>query len=326
LRHFCTYFDRNYLLQGLSLYRSLAAHAGDGFVLWVLCFDDGAYDVLMKLGIDNLRPVSLSELERGDEALQKAKRNRSPVEYYFTCSPSWPLYLLDRFPDIGMITYLDADLMFFSSPAPIYEEMGDNSVLIVGHRFPPHLRHLENRGIYNVGIVAFRNDERGRACLSWWRERCLEWCFERLEEGRYADQKYLDDWPARFPGVAVLQLKGAGLAPWNCMNYRLEVVDDKLTADGCPLVFYHFHGVKIINRWMYDPWVINYGEMPDVFRRWLYPRYFRLIQSTRLWLRERLPSLEPAFPALKSRYYSRLSFLKRLLKGNIAIDWEPVER
>jgi hypothetical protein len=77
---------------------------------------------------------------------------------------------------------------------------------------------------------------------------------------------------------------------------------------------------------MYDPWVINYGEMPGIFRRWLYPRYFRLIQSTRQWLRQRLPGLEPAYPALKSRYYNRLSFLKRLLKGNIAIDWGPMDR
>src|SRR3989304_5518851 len=61
--HFCTYFDRNYLAQGLTLYRSLMEHAGP-FTLWVLCFDDTARDVLSRLNLANLRPVSLQEFEK----------------------------------------------------------------------------------------------------------------------------------------------------------------------------------------------------------------------------------------------------------------------
>lgn len=38
LSHFCTYFESNYLVKGLVLYRSLVRHAAP-FRPWVLCLD-----------------------------------------------------------------------------------------------------------------------------------------------------------------------------------------------------------------------------------------------------------------------------------------------
>jgi len=317
--HFCTYFDRNYLAQGLTLYRSLMEHAGP-FTLWVLCFDDSSQDVLSRLNLVNLRPVSLQEFEKGDEALQNAKRNRSRVEYYFTCTPSWLLYLLSRHPEIGRITYLDADLMFYSTPSPVFEELGDRSILIVGHRFPEKLRHLEAAfGIYNVGLLTFGNDLRGKSCLQWWRDRCLEWCVDRPENGRFADQKYLDDWPGRFDGVVVLQHKGAGLAPWNHMNYMVRIRNGEIAVDGNPLIFYHFQGVRIINRRFFDPGVYRYGPMPLALRRRLYTSYVRSLFDTEQWVQNRLPSTDLLSPRLYTRDYRLRTFFLRLLQGQIML-------
>lgn len=314
--NFCTYFDRNFLAQGLTLYRSLLSHASP-FTMWVLCFDDFTYDVIMKLGLENLRPVSLREFEEGDTALRNAKKDRTGVEYIFTCTPSWPLYLLTRHPELGRISYLDSDLFFYASPEPIYREMGDRSVLIIGHRFPEHLRSNEIYGIYNVGLLAFRNDAVGRACLEWWRERCLEWCFDRVEGGRFADQKYLDDWPERFPGVAVLQHKGAGVGPWNWMNYRIEDRGGRVTIDGQPLIFYHFQGMKILTRGFFDAGVPSYARMPRSLRRSLYTRYVESILDAERWVGEKIPSVDLLSPRLQSRHYPWWSVLTRLLQGQI---------
>jgi hypothetical protein len=314
--HFCTYFDRNYLPMGLTLYRSLLEHAAP-FTLWVLCFDDECHDVLSRLELGNLRPIRLSEFEEGDPALLRAKSGRSRVEYYFTCTPSWPLYLLKLHPDLQMITYLDADLMFYSSPQPIYEELGAKSVLIIGHRFPEHLRYNEIYGIYNVGLLTFRNNSTGRGCLQWWRDRCLEWCFDRTEEGKFADQKYLDDWPERFSGVAVLQQKGAGLGPWNWMNYRIEVGDGRTMVDGQPLIFYHFQGLKILGRRFFDPGIPAYGRMPARLRRTLYVPYVASVLETERWVRDRIPTLEAVPWKLQSRHYRWWMFLLRLFQGQM---------
>lgn len=280
MHNFCTYFDQNYLVRGLTLYRSLARHASP-FVLWVLCFDDRTHDALCKLDLPNLRPVSLQAVERDDQALLATKEHRSQVEYYFTCTPSWLLYLLKHFSALDSVTYLDADLFFYSSPQPIYEEMGEQSVLIVGHRFPRELRSWEIYGIYNVGFLAFRNDSYGRDCLHWWRERCLEWCYDRVEDGRFADQKYLDDWPVRFRQVVALQHKGAGLAPWNIDDYSLVYRKGRVLVDSQPLVFFHFHSFKQLDRWVYDPGLARFGaQASSVVKQHIYAPYIRGLSAS----------------------------------------------
>src|SRR5207244_8164736 len=95
-----------------------------------------------------------------------------------------------------------------------------------------------------VGWVSFRRDAHALACLHWWRERCLEWCYDRYEDGRFADQKYLDDWPSRFQRVAVLQHKGANLAPWNLANYTIRANGDRVLVDEAPPILSHFQDRK----------------------------------------------------------------------------------
>ena len=281
MRHFCTYFDHRYLPQGLALYESLRRHCGD-FCLWVLCLSDSCHRVLDKLALEKIRPIALSDLERGDDELLKAKGNRSIVEYYFTCSSSLPLHVFKLQPDVEMLTYLDSDLWFFSSPEPLFDELGGNSIGIVSHRFPASLHHMEKNGIYNVGWLTFRRDERGLACLRWWQERCLEWCYDRHEPGRFADQKYLDDWPERFPGVAVLQHTGANVAPWNLANHPVEENAGGVLVDGQALIFFHFHHLKRLRGWLFETALPQYQvKLNGVLKRRVFAPYLAALDAQR---------------------------------------------
>lgn len=273
--YFCTYFDQHYLTRGLVLFKSLRDHC-HSFRLWALCMDDMAYRVLAELNFPELVPIALAELEKTDVQLREAKTNRSRIEYYFTCTPSLPLFILNNWPEVDIVTYLDADLYFFDSPGPIFEEMAHASIAIIGHRFPPHLKYLERTGIYNVGWLSFRRDVHGIACLNWWRDSCIEWCYERNENGRYADQKYLDDWPSRFKGVKVIDHKGANLAPWNVGNGKLSLNGYSVLVGGQPLVFYHFHGTKEIVPWVYALGLQPYGSKSTaLLRNSIYRPYIR---------------------------------------------------
>jgi len=183
--------------------------------------------------------------------LSIAKSNRTNVEYFYTCSSAICYYVLRNVKEIDIITYLDADLYFFRSPEPIFKELGDKSIGIIEHSFGWLLKRNLKYGKYNVGWVNFRNDKNGFQCVSEWMENCISWCYQRVEDGKYADQKYLDSWPPKYSGVHVIKNKGANLGPWNVGNYKLSKIGDEILVDNEPLIFYHFANLKQVEEGLF---------------------------------------------------------------------------
>jgi hypothetical protein len=290
-RQFCTLFDSNYLFKALALYDSLDRHY-PSFHLAAFCFDEESERVLRQLALPKLSTVSLAELERRDPDLEAVKGTRNRLEYCCTATPALPLHIFATRPEVAEVTYLDADLFFFGAPDPLFREMGEASVLITPHRFPPHLRHHEINGIYNVQFMTFRRDQRGLACLRWWHDRCIEWCYFRLDGDRFADQKYLDDWPDRFEGVHVLRHKGGGLGPWNVSGYQLREEHGIVMVDEDPLVFFHFHRVRLRDDDGYE-WRAPGYPIPARARELVYTPYLAALDEAkaRVW------AVEPGFRA-----------------------------
>ncbi len=69
------------------------------------------------------------------------------------------------------------------------------SVAITPHNFTPAMRDKIVYGRFNVGWMSFRRCPEGLACLETYKANCLAWCYDRVEDGRFADQRYLDSWP-----------------------------------------------------------------------------------------------------------------------------------
>jgi hypothetical protein len=203
-----------------------------------------AAQVLNDLHIEGCVCIPLSVVE--SDAVLTAKRNRNIAEYCWTLSSCFTAWLMENRQEVDLLTYLDADMMFFSSPQPLFDEMSDASIGIMEHRFIPRLEHLASKGRFCVEWVSFRRDEQGMACLLRWRDQCLEWCYDRLEDGRMGDQKYLDSWPFDYSRTRVLQHLGGGVAPWNFSNYRhTQDKNGQIWIDGVPLIFYHYHQFQL---------------------------------------------------------------------------------
>jgi hypothetical protein len=247
-RVYCTYFDHNYLSRGLALYHSLRRHA-PGARLWVLCLSPECHRVLVALDLPGIVAVPLGDFEAADPELAATRANRSIVEYYFTCSPAWILYVQGQEPDAEWVTYLDGDLYFFASPDAIYQELNQSAVAIIPHRYAPNLEKRRSFGTYNVGWVGTRNDADGMAVIRWWRAKCIEWCYDYVEGDRYADQGYLDFFSRLSPRVRSVENIGANLAPWNIANYRIDIRGDQVMVDETPLIFFHFQGLRKGLRW-----------------------------------------------------------------------------
>lgn len=239
MMNFCTYFDSYYLLKGLGLYTSLSRVAKD-FHLYVMAFDKECYERLNGLNLENMTVELLSDIETPE--LLAVKPTRSRGEYCWTCGPSAIYHFLLKY-ELESITYLDSDLMFLSDPKVVFEEIGDASVAITEQGISE--KAARTYGKYCVQYMTFRNDEDGLGALTWWRDSCIEWCFQKMEETRYGDQKYLDQFPIRWNNVHIIKNLGVGIAPWNMHRYNFSESSFSYKGKEYPFVFFHFHGVKI---------------------------------------------------------------------------------
>jgi hypothetical protein len=241
MEHFCTLFDSSFLPQGFALYNSLKRHAGN-FMLWVLCMDEEVEVAFQKFAFPEVCCIALKDIET--QALKSIKSIRSRGEYCWTLTPFLPKAVMDRDTSITRVTYVDADCWFINDPKKILQEMDDakKDVLITPHAYAKKYDQSKTSGIYCVQFVPFRRTAAALEILSWWQEKCIDWCYAKLDNGRFGDQMYLDSWPIMFSKkVHVLNNAPSTIAPWNAKLYE-NITDFKKI--GC---LYHFHALRIFN-------------------------------------------------------------------------------
>lgn len=237
--NFCTLFDSYYLHKGIALYLSLESVTQD-FHLYVMAFDRNSYEKLRSFGFIHMTVELLDDFETPE--LKAVKPSRNKAEFCWTSGPSVIYHFLVKY-ELEKITYLDSDLFFLADPKIIESEAGDSSIVITEQGISEEA--AKRYGRYCVQYMTFRNDQDGLEALTWWRDKCIEWCFQIMEPTRYADQKYLDEFPKKWENVYVLKNLGAGIAPWNMHKYKYEDRSLLYKGDRWPLVFFHMHGVVI---------------------------------------------------------------------------------
>ena len=232
--HYVTLFDSTFLPQGLALHASMMSHAGD-FDLTIISMDETVERVLVDMALPRVRVVPLREAETDE--LRRVKPSRSIAEYCWTITPFAADAVFSR-TSAERVTYLDADLWFLGSPAPVFAEMESSgaAALITDHAYAPE---YEQSGLYGRFCVQFMPFDRSasQTIRDTWQQQCLDWCYAEPDEGRFGDQKYLDEWPGRYGAdVHVLQKVSLLQAPWNAVRFP-----------ACDAAVFHFHRLRIIS-------------------------------------------------------------------------------
>jgi hypothetical protein len=159
---------------------SLLKHSSDPIKIFVLNTGEELFSI-KNADVNNWRDIA-------NDDLRKAKSNRTQQEFNWTCASWFMNYLMQYSPShlvsdglmedvqgLNSITYIDADVMFFSDPKVIFDEIGDKDIGIIPHRWEKKLKErLEVNGKYNVSWVTIKNAETGKKCLEKWSNQCID--------------------------------------------------------------------------------------------------------------------------------------------------------
>lgn len=156
------------------------------------------------------------------------------------------------------VVYLDPDVQVFSRLAEMEQLLaGGAEIVLTPHLTQPEAKDTRDatldairqnevcalrHGVFNLGFLALAPGPESRRFLAWWSSRLAEFCVDRLEEGIFTDQKWIDLAPGFFT-TEILRHPGYNVAPWNLSMRVVTRNADVYEAAGEPLRFFHFSGL-----------------------------------------------------------------------------------
>jgi len=166
--------------------------------------------------------------------------------------------------DVEKVIYFDPDILVFSSLEIIWNTLNNKFAVIT-----PHVLTLQNEftgpareldimlnGIYNLGFIAFKNNEPVKKVVDWWQKRLEQFSYVDKHDGVYTDQKWINFLPVFLPAgeLEISHNLGYNVAPWNFFEREITKQDDDFyvinrinAAEKNKLVFVHYSGFDYKN-------------------------------------------------------------------------------
>jgi len=248
--------------------------------------------------------------------INKAKWDDFSFKYNLTefCTAIKPycfLYLFDN-KQYDTFIYLDPDIYFFNSLAPVYDALSIHSIVLT-----PHILNIDARdngentldailsaGVFNLGFLALKNDMCSKKMILWWCHQLDDKCFIDNFDGYFTDQKWMNFLPIFFNDNAlhIIRHKGLNVAPWNYYEREIIIQDNctfgvryrgDTSSSIDDLIFVHYsgydynafkEGIVIQNNILQLPdyndikqitgvYISSIKEQKDIFDTYIYLRY-----------------------------------------------------
>jgi hypothetical protein len=254
-RHYVTTAAAAHLAQLRVLHASMRRHCGD-FRLHVLA--EG--DEVTEWGIEQ-PDVGVTTVGQFLGRHPHLSPERLPGPRRRPCELAWTWrwrFAVDVLRAYGPLTVLDVDLMFWSSPEPVFDELGAAWFAVLPHAFAPAASGLpgvtlethRRFGLFNAGWVYFADPAPAHEMAELCRQGPM-YEDRRFPDGttRWGEQGALE-YLAEATGAHVIEHPGACPGPWNAHAQSLERgAGGGLDFGGRPLVAYHYqsyrHGVQL---------------------------------------------------------------------------------
>ena len=150
--------------------------------------------------------------------------------------------------------YFDPDILVCDRLSELEDLLEDHLAVLTPHltqpidnRYRPPERVIGTGGVYNLGFIGLRLDDRTDAFLDWWCDRLLRFCVIDLQNGIFVDQSWMNFAPAYLESVAIVRESIYNIAYWNLPHRRPELEGAHWKIDGRRVGFFHFSGVDFNN-------------------------------------------------------------------------------
>ncbi|MDD2482365.1 MAG: hypothetical protein PHF82_09595 [Lutispora sp.] len=257
----CTIISKTRVHHVLALYESIINNNVPS-QLFIFCVDQESFSLLKKMNLSKAITIDFSVPE--DSVLIDIKKDRKLNEYCWTLKPIALLYIFDNYLNIDKVIYADGDVYFFSDPIKLIKRIKKWSVILTTHKVSKKT---------NGGFICFRKDINGLSALKWWKEQCIKWCYSYEDNGNFGDQGHLNKLRRLFKNIYYLEHCGVNVASWNQHLYDIKVYNDTVYINDSRLIFYHFSGLRMVNKqdyamcWKFEPEGFIYDHYIDILRK-----------------------------------------------------------
>ena len=237
-----TVATRGHFHRARCLLASVRRHLPDATCFAVLADADDD----RRLGAQDFSVIPVATLPIPDVA-GFVQRYRAP-ELCFATKP-WALAEMFR-RGFDRAIYFDADIVVYSSLAPMQQMLDAASILLTPHLAEPPAEgaraaeiDIVQAGAYNAGFLGLARSASADAFLNWWQRKLLHNSRVDVDRGYVGDQRWLDLVPGMFDGVRVVRHPGWNVGRWNLDGRPVTTTNGELRVAGEPLVFFHFSGL-----------------------------------------------------------------------------------
>jgi len=303
-QNFAVVISKYYASRCISLVESIITY---DVKIYILCFDKQTSKLLDKFKNSNkVEIINYDKISNFDKTLKKIILKRKLIDKIVTSRPVFLQYLYKKY-IIKNIFLLDSDIFFFSNPKKLNKHVKGYSVAYCKHNFTKNNLELSNKyGKYNGGFVYARFNKNGLIFLKKWSLLCKKWCEFDSKDGKFSDQKYLENLSLEIKDIKILNNPEINLAPWSLEGKKIQLKNKQIYVNNKRLIFFHFHGLRQITKNFYVLGLENYKfVISNKIKNILFKKYVTNLKNN---------SITKEYFWTKNHYFSRLLKIHIVIK------------